>query len=174
MVYLSQNVTSIYFRCSKDFDFLATVLVRGGGGNVKRRSISAGTGIWRSLGIIAGVTAGATNICDTGGFSAATIGVIEFSADELNFSEILGVCILGRISINSEFFQKLMEQKVNYFHQMVPEMTSEWRRYYRVLGVTGFLGAIQKTVSSEIFESMVSSVKYFKLISVLSFIRLRW
>ena len=33
---LSQNIASIDFRCLKEYDFLATVLVRGGGGNEKR------------------------------------------------------------------------------------------------------------------------------------------
>ena len=39
---------------------------------------------------------------------------------------------------------------------------------------TGFIVFLQYTLSSELFESEVSSLNYFKLISVLSFIRQQW
>ena len=68
-----------------DFEFLATVLVRGRGGNANRASISDGPGLWLRLEVIAGVIAGATSIGDRGGFWAAKEGIIEFSEEELTF-----------------------------------------------------------------------------------------
>ena len=45
VVCLSQNLALIDFRCLEDFAFLATVSVRGGGGNGIGGSISDGSGI---------------------------------------------------------------------------------------------------------------------------------
>ena len=64
---LPHNVASIGFRCLKDLDCLATVLVGGGGGNGIKRSIPDGCGIGMCLGLLAGVIGGATGIGDTGG-----------------------------------------------------------------------------------------------------------
>ena len=49
----SQSVASNDFQCLKDFDFVATVLVRGGGGN-GGRSILDGSGISIGQEVVAG------------------------------------------------------------------------------------------------------------------------
>ena len=67
VVCLSQNVALIDFRCLEVFDFLATVLVRGGGGKETGGSISDGSGIRMGLWVLAVVIAGATGVSDRGG-----------------------------------------------------------------------------------------------------------
>ena len=82
------------------FDFLATVLVSGGRGNGKKRSISDESGILEGLLVLAGVITGATGIGDTEGLWAATVGFFELSGEELNFSELLDVCTIHAVSKN--------------------------------------------------------------------------
>ena len=68
MVGLPQRVALKSFRCSKGFDFLATVLVRGGGVNGKaERSSSHGSEIQIGRRVISGVIAGITGFGDGGG-----------------------------------------------------------------------------------------------------------
>ena len=66
----------------KDFEFLATVSVRGGSDNGKRWSISDGSRIWMGLDSLARVIAGVTGFGHRGGFWAAEQRVIEFSSEE--------------------------------------------------------------------------------------------
>ena len=87
----------------KDFDIIATVVQRGGGGIGKRGSLSDGSGLRMVLGVLFGVIAGATGIGDRGGLWAATVRVFELSESELIFSEVLNVCTVDPVSINFEF-----------------------------------------------------------------------
>ena len=69
---LSHSVAPIEFRCLKDwkdFDYLATEIVRGEDGNGKGvGSKSDGSGTWIGQGVTTGVIIVATGIVDRGGF----------------------------------------------------------------------------------------------------------
>ena len=133
MVCLLQNVASKDFRCWKDFEILATVLVRVGGGNVIEGSISNGFWAWMTLGLKAGVITGTTGIGYRGGPWAATGGIIEFSEEEKTFSELLEVWKEAPVSINFEFFPKLVEQRVSKNHQMKREMNPGLHQFQKIL-----------------------------------------
>ena len=65
------------------------------------------------LGVLAGQRAGATDIGDKGGFWATTVRVLEFPAEEIIFSELLGVYTLHPVSKKLDLFLKLVEKRVN-------------------------------------------------------------
>ena len=106
---------------------------------------------------------------------AATVGVVETSEEEVNFSEMFGVCTRDPVSINFDFIFETGGAKGIL---VILDESGVESRIKTVSGikllVTGFFGSIQYTVSSQVFESEVSIVEYFKLISVLYFIKLQW
>ena len=114
VVCLSQKVASIDYRSLKDFDFLATVLIRSGGSNGKGGSTTDGSGMWIGIGVKVGVIAGATGIGDRGGLWAATVGVTEFSKEDISFSDLLLVCTVDPVTINFEFISGTGEAKDKY------------------------------------------------------------
>ena len=59
-----------------------------------------------SLGVIAGMVAGATGIGDKGVLGAATVGIIEVLEQELKLSDLIGVCSVDPVSINFQFMSK--------------------------------------------------------------------
>ena len=118
--------------------------------------------------VLAGLRAGATTIYDSGSLSAARVGVFECSEEERSLSEIREVCTVDPASTNYGFFGEIGRAEGQLL------LSQESRDESRILSVsekkllvTRFMGSIQNTVSSEVFESAVSIVKYFKLISVL-------
>ena len=165
---LSPNVASIHFRCSKNFGFPATDLLRGGGGEGKGGSISDGSGIWMGVGVLNGEKAGATGIGDRGGLWASTVGVTDFSEQELYFSDLLDVCSVDPLSINFEFVSETDGAESRFF---LSDVSGDESRITLVSGkkliVTVFFGSVHHTLSSVPNESEVSIVKYFKLVSVL-------
>ena len=67
VVGLSRDVTSNAFRCLKDFDFPAKLLVRGGSGNGNGGSLSDRCRKGIGLNMTDAVIAGATGTSDSGG-----------------------------------------------------------------------------------------------------------
>ena len=61
------------------FWFCSYKCVKGRGGIGKWGSISDGSGIWMGLGVLAGAIAGATDVGESGGLWAATLGFYNFS-----------------------------------------------------------------------------------------------
>ena len=86
-----------------------------------------------------------------------------------------GVCAVDPVSISFEFLSETCGAEGSYLSS--DESVDEYRITSvskKKLLVTGFFGFIQNTVSSDVFESEESIVKYLKMISVLRFIRLPW
>ena len=104
---LSQSVASNDFRCLEDFDFLATDLVGGEGGNKNGEgSMSVGSGIWTNLRLVTGVTAGTTGIGDRGAPSTIIEVFNKFSEKEVGFAEFVDVCTVDSVSLNFDFFSE--------------------------------------------------------------------
>ena len=100
-----------------------------------------------------------------------TVGVFEFSEEELIFSERLENCTGDPISISFELISETGGAQCKFI------LASESRDEFKIPSIsekklleTGFFGSIQHTVYSEVFEWEVSIVKCgknFKMISVL-------
>ena len=93
----------------------------------------------------------------------------------MNFSENFGVCTKDPVFINFDFIFETGGAEGNlvilYESGIECRITSVSGKK---LLVTGFFGSIQYTLSSQVFESEVSIVEYFNLVSVLYSIKLLW
>ena len=84
------------------------------------------------------------------------------------FSVLFEFCTLDPVSINLEFISGTggTEGKIFFSFETADESRVTSVSEKKLL-VTRFIGATKLTVSSEVFESKVSILKHFKLISVL-------
>ena len=90
-----------------------------------------GSGIWKSLGVVIGVIAGATGNGDREGLWKLTEVIFEFWEEEVGFSEIVDVCTADPVSINFECFSKTGGAKVKLDFQSNPELNPGQRQYQK-------------------------------------------
>ena len=96
---------------------------------------------------------GATGIGIRGGLWTATVGVKQFSVEDLIFSELLDVCTVDPVSIHFEFDLETGEAEGKLFSSDESgDESSKTSVSEKNLLVTGFIGSIQNTVPSQVFE----------------------
>ena len=88
---------------------------------------------------------------------------------------MLEVCLVDPVTISFEFIFETVRAEGKFSISVdcgdESRITSVSEKK---LLVTGKVGLIQDTVFSEVFESVLSVLKYFQLIADLGFIRLQW